>query len=228
MPDELVSALQYGGPVLRLVLAAALGGAIGLERAASGKPAGFRTHLLICMGAALLADVSVLVARDVHLPGGFRADPGRIAAQVVSGIGFLGAGTIIRSRGSVTGLTTAATLWVVAAIGIAAGAGAYLHAIAGAVLVLVALRALRRFEYRVHPGRVRERVLRAVLDPRPEVITAAEQVITGSGLKVTGLDVEKGEGVFVAAFDIRSREAGTAHLLERLLQVDGVRRVSVD
>jgi putative Mg2+ transporter-C (MgtC) family protein len=78
------------------VLAAALGGIIGLEREASGKPAGFRTNLLICLGAALVTELSIEVARDVELPGGFRADPGRIAAQIVSGVGFLGAGTILR------------------------------------------------------------------------------------------------------------------------------------
>ncbi|MEO5511502.1 MAG: MgtC/SapB family protein, partial [Longimicrobiales bacterium] len=109
--------------VLRLLLAAALGGMIGLEREASGKPAGFRTNLLICLGAALLMEISKKVAFDSFARTGVPADPGRIAAQIVSGIGFLGAGTIMQSRGGiVTGLTTAATLWVVAAIGMAVGA----------------------------------------------------------------------------------------------------------
>ncbi|HET9440753.1 MAG TPA: MgtC/SapB family protein, partial [Longimicrobiales bacterium] len=111
--------------LLRLLLAAALGGMIGLEREHSGKPAGFRTNMLICLGAALITEVSFNVA---HTASG---DPGRIAAQIVSGIGFLGAGTILHSRGSVYGLTTAATLWVVAAIGMAVGARSYLAAVIG-------------------------------------------------------------------------------------------------
>src|SRR5688572_19631756 len=125
-------------PVLRLILAAALGGMIGLEREASGKPAGFRTNLLICLGAALITEVSYFVSQG----GGANADPGRIAAQIVSGIGFLGAGSILHSRGGVTGLTTAATLWVVAAIGMAVGARAYLAAIVVTSLVMLALMVL--------------------------------------------------------------------------------------
>jgi putative Mg2+ transporter-C (MgtC) family protein len=164
----------------------------------------------------------------VELPGGFRADPGRIAAQIVSGVGFLGAGTILRSRGSVTGLTTAATLWVVAAIGIAAGAAAYVHAVVGTALVLLALVALGRFEDRLLPGRIGERVLRTVLDPRPEILPAVEQVIAASRFQVTALDVEKGEEEFVASFDTRG-PGGTSlqALVERLLQLKGVRRVTL-
>ena len=98
-----------------LLLASLLGGAIGWEREHSGKPAGLRTNILICMAATLLTDLSVRLAPSFGGP----ADPGRIAAQIVTGMGFLGAGTIIQTRGTVTGLTTAATLWIVAAIGMA-------------------------------------------------------------------------------------------------------------
>ncbi|HET7273730.1 MAG TPA: MgtC/SapB family protein, partial [Longimicrobiaceae bacterium] len=111
----------------RLLLAALLGGLIGLERELSSKPAGLRTNLLICVGATLLMELSLTVAAEANaanLAAGvaFRADPARIAAQIVTGIGFLGAGTIMQARGSVVGLTTAATIWVVAAIGMAVGA----------------------------------------------------------------------------------------------------------
>src|SRR5690554_6224470 len=119
--------------LLRLLLAAVLGGLVGVERAIGGKPAGFRTNLLICVGATLLTELSIGVA-TLAPPGRIAGDPARIAAQIVSGIGFLGAGTIIQSRGSVVGLTTAATLWVVAAIGIAAGSGAYVEAVGTTVL----------------------------------------------------------------------------------------------
>lgn len=125
-----------------LVLAAILGGAIGWERQHAHKPAGLRTNILICMGAALLTDLSTTIAAQATGP----ADPGRIAAQIVTGMGFLGAGSIIQSRGSVTGLTTAATLWVVAAIGMAVGFGANIEAAGATVLVLIVLIPLRSLE----------------------------------------------------------------------------------
>ena len=118
--------------VLRLLLAAALGAAIGFQRERAGKAAGIRTHSLICLGSALFAAVSALAFPD--------ADPTRIAAGIVTGIGFLGAGAIIhREGGLVGGLTTAATIWVVAGIGLAAGAGMYIVAAAAAVLVIAVL-----------------------------------------------------------------------------------------
>lgn len=135
----------------RLILAAILGGAIGWERQQSHKPAGLRTNILICMGAALFTDLSVRVAQMGPGP----ADPGRIAAQIVTGMGFLGAGSIIQSRGSVTGLTTAATLWVVAAIGMAVGFGAVIEAAGTTVLVLVVLIPLRSLEARAEAGQLR-------------------------------------------------------------------------
>jgi putative Mg2+ transporter-C (MgtC) family protein len=130
----------------RLALATLLGGAIGWERERSRKPAGLRTNVLICVAAALLADLSVSVAAAATGP----ADPGRIAAQIVTGVGFLGAGTIIQGQGSVTGLTTAATLWVVAAIGMAVGLGATAEAVGTTILVLVALLPLQRLEARAY------------------------------------------------------------------------------
>jgi putative Mg2+ transporter-C (MgtC) family protein len=136
-----------------LLLAALLGGMIGWERERSQKPAGLRTNVLICVGAALLADISVRGAAIAGAAG----DPTRIAAQVVTGVGFLGAGAIMQQRGSVTGLTTAATIWVVAAIGLAAGFGAIVEAAGTAVLVLVALMPLRRIEDRAHERREGDR-----------------------------------------------------------------------
>ena len=119
---------------LRLLLAAVLGGAIGFQREMSKKPAGLRTHILICMGSALFTVVSVL---------GFsgNVDPTRIAAGVVTGIGFIGAGVIFRGmRGDkVMGITTAASIWVTAAIGIAAGAGLYIIAATAAVVTVLVL-----------------------------------------------------------------------------------------
>lgn len=135
----------------RLILAVVLGSAVGWERERAQKPAGLRTNILICLGAALLADLSVRVAATSGGP----TDAGRIAAQIVSGVGFLGAGTIIQGGGSVTGLTTAATLWVVAAIGLAVGIGATVEAVGATILVLVALTPLRKLEARAEEERSR-------------------------------------------------------------------------
>jgi putative Mg2+ transporter-C (MgtC) family protein len=114
-----------------------------VERELSGKPAGLRTNILICLGSALLMDLSITVGM---VDGERVGDPARIAAQVVSGIGFLGAGTIMQARGEVVGLTTAATIWVVAAIGLAVGAGHRAEAIAAALLVTLVLTALSWLE----------------------------------------------------------------------------------
>jgi putative Mg2+ transporter-C (MgtC) family protein len=135
--------------VLKLLEAAVLGGMIGLERELSGKAAGLRTNLLICLGSALLTDLSLAVASHSAV-----ADPARIAAQIVSGIGFLGAGTILQSRRAVHGLTSAAVIWVVAAVGMTVGAGLHLEAFLATALVLVALSVLRRFEKRLFGERL--------------------------------------------------------------------------
>lgn len=130
--------------VLRLLLAAALGGAIGLEREALNKSAGFRTHTLVSVGSCLMMIISISIYLQFHRE--VNADPARIAAQVVSGIGFLGAGTILRSGVNIKGLTTAATLWVVAGIGLAVGAGVYLAALATTIIVFVSLEYLTKLE----------------------------------------------------------------------------------
>ena len=136
--------------VFRLGLAALLGGAIGVERELRDREAGIRTHLLVSLGSALFTIVSAYGFHEFLTGGGsiVRADPTRIAAQIVTGIGFLGAGAIIREGLSVRGLTTAATLWVVAAIGMACGAGYYWPAAATTVLTLFALWPLRVLGYR--------------------------------------------------------------------------------
>lgn len=121
--------------VIRLILSAIMGGSIGIEREAHNRPAGLRTHILVSVGSTLIMLVSIY---------GFNGegDPARLAAQVVSGIGFLGAGTILRTGNSIKGLTTAASLWVCAGIGLAIGAGYYLGGVITVIIVLVSLIAL--------------------------------------------------------------------------------------
>jgi len=128
--------------LVRLSAACILGGAIGMQREGANRPAGFRTHVLVALGSALIMLISVHGFGDV----GRIQDPARIAAQVVSGIGFLGAGTIMKSGSSITGLTTAASLWVVAGIGLSCGAGFYVGAIASTILAYVILATFSRLE----------------------------------------------------------------------------------
>lgn len=178
-----------GDLLFMLLLAAVLGGLVGLERELSGKPAGFRTNLLICVGAALLTDISIGMAARAAAESAI-ADPGRIAAQIVSGIGFLGAGTIIQSRGSIIGLTTAATLWVVAAIGIAVGAQLYVEAIGATVLVLIALLFLGRLE-KLLVSRKRERSISIQVDPTHEAVAAVEAIFDERDIDHRLVEVEK-------------------------------------
>jgi putative Mg2+ transporter-C (MgtC) family protein len=224
LPDFIAANAE---PLLKLVLSAALGGMIGLEREASGKPAGFRTNLLICVGAALVTDISMLIARDITLPGGIRADPARLAAQIVSGIGFLGAGTILQSRGSVSGLTTAATLWVVAAIGIAVGAEAYVQAVAATVLVILSLMILGRLDDHLLPRRRSERTLRITLAPRPELVGEIEHQLVSMGYQVRSLDVEKRAEAIVLTLGARGAGGDYGRAIQVLLERDGVDSVSL-
>jgi putative Mg2+ transporter-C (MgtC) family protein len=125
--------------MLRVLLAFALGGAIGWERERVNRPAGLRTHMLVCAGATCFAIVSAFGYAGL----GTMRDPARIAAQVVAGVGFLGAGTIFRTQDTVRGLTTAASIWMVAAIGLLVGTGMYWLAVSTTVMSIVALWALR-------------------------------------------------------------------------------------
>jgi putative Mg2+ transporter-C (MgtC) family protein len=146
-----VPSLSWQEALLRLAVAVALGGAIGIERELREREAGFRTHMLVSLGSALFTIASAYGFHEFLVGGGslVRTDPTRIAAQIVTGIGFLGAGAIIRQGVSVRGLTTAATLWVVAAIGLTVGAGYYWPAVITTALALFSLGPLRIFSYRV-------------------------------------------------------------------------------
>jgi putative Mg2+ transporter-C (MgtC) family protein len=146
-----IPSLTWSEELWRVVVAAGLGGAVGLERELREREAGFRTHLLVSVGSCLFTLVSAYGFNEFLVGGGnvVRTDPTRIAAQIVTGVGFLGAGAIIRQGFSVRGLTTAATLWVVAAIGMASGAGYFSAAVITTALVLFSLWPLRIFAFRV-------------------------------------------------------------------------------
>ena len=137
---------EYLHLLIRIIVAGFLGGLIGLERDIHGRSAGLRTHLLVCIGASLFMIMSEQIAIHAKNSGVMNSDPARIAAQIVTGIGFLGAGTIIREGFTIRGLTTAACLWVVAAIGMATGAGHYILAISTTILSILSLIILQKLE----------------------------------------------------------------------------------
>ena len=212
--------------LFRVGLAAVLGGAIGLERELREREAGLRTHLLVSVGAALFTMVSAYAWTDWSFSNreGLVFDPTRIAAQVVTGIGFLGAGAIIRQGLSVRGLTTAATLWVVAAIGMATGVGYYEAALVTTALVLLSLWPLRIVAYRL-AARTRPEEGRLAVDlPSGASAVSVLEAVEGAGATVSALEfAEEGDSRRV---DLRVR-LGTGHtaaeLIDSLSQAEEVR-----
>ncbi len=216
-------------PVLgRLALAAALGALVGLERELAGKPAGLRTNILICVGATLLTEASLSIATAGFATHGLvRSDPGRIAAQIVSGIGFIGAGTILVARGSVLGLTTAATLWVVAAIGITVGIGAYVEAIGATVLVFLVLFLIGRIEDRVLRTRA-ERTLRVAFSAPPAASDPVADLLADLGIRAQPLSMKRSDEGAEYVYTITGAEEAKRRLLDRLAGTEGVRAFSLE
>ncbi len=214
------ASLGWPHVLLRLSVAAALGGAIGLERELRERGAGLRTHLVVCVGSALFTLVSAYAFVGPHV------DPTRIAAQIVSGIGFLGAGAIIRQGLSVRGLTTAATLWLVAAIGMASGAGYYDAAIIATGGALLTLGPLRIVAYHL-TRRFRSETERLLVEvaaggsPAP-VIEAVERFG-----RVVSLDVSQEGDRREIAIDValHGKAAGSPHVVAAVADLDGVLEV---
>ena len=173
--------------VLRIFIAALLGGAIGLEREYRAKEAGFRTHSLVGLGAALFMLMSMYGYGDVVGKVGYRVDPSRVAAQVVSGIGFIGAGTIIFQRHIVKGLTTAAGLWVTAAIGLTCGAGMYVLASMATVLVLLCLETMNFILHRFGA----RNMLITFLSPTSEGVAGVLRQLRADGIGISTYEMKE-------------------------------------
>lgn len=215
--------------VLRLLLAAALGAVIGIERERREWEAGLRTHMLVCIGAALAIIVSAFGFADVLGTRNVVLDPSRIAAQVISGIGFLGAGTIIflERENVIRGLTTAAGLWVVAAVGLAAGAGMVLAAVAATAIAWLTLAVLkpleRRFFARPHLPRIRAR-----LDAAAE-LHAVEAVLAAGSVSLQRMVLRRRDGSdeIDLLFPRGADPSAIAHLADTLRALPGLRSVEV-
>lgn len=204
--------------LLQLALAVLLGGAIGLEREISGKPAGLRTNILICVGAALFTTLSMKMSLG-------RGDPARIAAQILPGVGFIGAGTILHMRGSVTGLTSAATIWVVAAIGMALGAGAYTEALGASLLVLAVLQGLGWVEGVLARASTRSHfVIHA--KPDPTALEELESLVRRTGLEIERSSSRRENVDLVIEFELRGPKRLHDQVLVGVVHHPSVRAVS--
>lgn len=177
--------------VLRLIIAAVLGGIVGIERGSGDRPAGFRTHILVCVGSALFMLVSLYGIDDFQITPNpeYRRDSARIAAQVVSGIGFLGAGTILHEGLTIRGLTTAASLWIVSAIGLAVGSGMYLLSVVATAITMITLVTFHSWE-KHFAGRNERRFIRVTIKNRPGAITDITGYLAGKGIKVKTLNIK--------------------------------------
>ena len=225
MAPRLAPDLALWEGMIRLGLAALLAGVIGVERELREQEAGLRTHMLVCVGATMFMIVGVYGWADFQLSNniGVVVDPSRVASYVVSGIGFLGAGAIIRHGINVRGLTTAASLWVVAAIGVAVGVGMYEFALATTALVILALWPLRAVKNVLEGKRTDAKRLAVTLAPGTSLV-AALAAIEESGYSLGSVEVAEEEDARRLDVVIETAaEAELGTLLDGLGALEGVR-----
>lgn len=202
----------FSQSVISLLLAAFLGGLIGLERELKHRPAGLRTHMFICIGSAMFTILSAELANVFGI-----GDHTRIAAQIIPGIGFIGAGSILHSRGGgVSGLTTAATIFVVASIGMACGGGLYLFAAFASALAFLSLRTLGWLEDRFS---LKASVMNYIVEsdrPAAELVGETHIIIDQQGRELRGLHLSRGEGKQRLSFSVDATRHQQAKLMEAL------------
>jgi len=209
--------------LLKLLLAIALGGIIGLEREASQKPAGLRTHILISASAAMMMILSQLVLAGKESAGG---DMLRVAAAVITGMGFIGAGTIIQSQGMVHGLTTASTLWTVAGLGLVVGAGYYLVAILFSVLVIATLVLFRRVE-ETHLKKALYHYHLKIKDS-PDILVNLRKLIFHLGLKLAELNLKKERNISIITLSFSSSEEKERQFNQSLFDMGEILEIKIE
>jgi putative Mg2+ transporter-C (MgtC) family protein len=190
--DPTVWQISYWELTIRLVLSLILGGLVGLERELGGHSAGFRTHILVCLGSSAIVLLSMYGFAEFASEPNVRLDPARLAAQVISGIGFLGAGTILRTGITVSGLTTAASLWVVAAIGLTVGAGFYYGSAVLTLLVVISLFLLNKFERKFSRSK-RKRELVMKIQKSSSSLNQVVSELNHHGIQISKMLVENDE-----------------------------------
>ncbi len=213
---------------LRILVAAILGGIIGLERESLNKTAGFRTHTLVCLGSCLIMILSIEMF-EVYGRGEI-GDPARLAAQVVSGIGFLGAGAIMRSGFGVRGLTTAATLWVVAGIGLAVGAGKFILAVGTTVIVFIVLTYLTFFEKALSTSQKKDKRIEAIITDKPGQLGLVCTALGEMDILIKNVEMheDKGDNTIKIGFSVNIPYAVDKELIiQKLSGVSGVHEIKM-
>ena len=215
--------------LVKLLLAALAGAAIGLEREKHGRPAGLRTHLLVALGACLITVVSeAFHLKYAALDGtsSMRLDPARVAAQIVVGIGFLGAGVIIKEGATVRGLTTAASLWLVAGLGMTFGMGLFVPGVMATALALLSLIFLKKLEPVINKDRYLDIAVTAV--NRPGLQDELEELFAERHLRITDIrshiDLQHGEITFEYILTQHRRRMGR-ELTEAVMLLEGVHKI---
>lgn len=213
--------------IIRLLLSTVFGGMIGIERESANRPAGFRTHILVCLGSTLIMLVSLFMFELFKSKTAL--DPSRIAAQVISGIGFLGAGTIIREGATVRGLTTAASLWTVAAIGLAVGCGFYAAACLTAFLTIITLITFSKIEEHIVKKRFSHEVSMIIKD-NPGQIGRIGTVLGEMNVNITSIKMESNKNhELILSLDLRApSKIDINDILINLSSVEGVLKVEFD
>ena len=205
--------------ILKIMLAAMLGGIVGLERELSHKEAGLRTNILIAIGSTLITILSFKIA--ALAPG---ADPARLTAQIVSGIGFLGAGAIIQARFAVHGLTTAATIWTVAAIGIAVGSGFYLLAFVVAILVVIVLTVFRLL-LAILEKQKQNFVYLITTEEKASLLVDLRRVMTELNIRYSSARLNRRDGRYEFEIIFTTSENKNRDFLEKVMLLQGVEEV---
>ncbi|GIO34191.1 MULTISPECIES: MgtC/SapB family protein [Paenibacillus] len=225
--------------LLRLLLSMLLGGLVGLERERSNHAAGLRTHILVCMGSTLIIMLSIYGFSEFVHEINIRIDPARLASAVITGVGFLGAGTILFTGKSITGLTTAASIWVVAAVGLAVGAGFYFASVAATFLILLTLVVFNKLEQRyIRSSKLHLISVCAISAPgllesisdllEEEEITVKKAVVNERSNVPYGELQPPSTTVEIALNALSKRAFDPLELASRIRRIDGVSTVSID
>lgn len=199
-----MTTLAWTEMLIRLALAAVLGASVGLERERKERAAGLRTHMMVCIGSALAMLVSTYGFNDVQGVPNVSLDPSRVAAQVISGIGFIGGGTILFLRQNIVkGLTTASGLWTVAAIGLAAGGGMYLAAFVTTLFAIFILWMLHPVE-RKFSRRFQTKAIRLTVDDKAKSAEVVNKIIQNDNLDVQSCNVDRHDSNYIVSFKFKN------------------------
>jgi putative Mg2+ transporter-C (MgtC) family protein len=225
--------------ILRLILAIIVGGLIGYEREYKNRPAGFRTHILVCLGATVISMIQLYSIQETTnmiiqypvLASALKADIGRLGAQVITGVGFLGAGTIMHDKGSVKGLTTAASLWVVACIGLGVGLGYYFLTVASTIAVFLILVTLKQVEVRFFQKAKVEKFEVQYIN-KVELVTHMEEYFSSKNIKVQNIEFELEEeedSIYkTSLYTVRiPRQIKTSEVIRDLCFYEGIVKVTL-